>query len=40
MKYMMMIAGSEETWATRTDEENAALYDRIRGWWSEQTASG
>lgn len=40
MKYMMMIAGSEETWATRTDEENAALYERIRGWWGEQTASG
>jgi hypothetical protein len=40
MKYMMLIAGSEESWATRTDEENRALYERIGVWWGEQAAAG
>lgn len=40
MKYMMLIAGSEETWASRTDEENAALYERVERWWGEQAADG
>jgi hypothetical protein len=40
MKYMMLIAGSEESWASRSDEENAALYERIGAWWGEQSAAG
>ena len=40
MKYMMLIAGSEETWATRTDEQNAALLERVERWWGEQAAAG
>jgi hypothetical protein len=40
MKYMMIIAGSEETWGTRTEAENAALNERLRGWWGEQAAAG
>ena len=40
MKYMMLIAGSEEMWSGRTDEENAAIYERIRGWWGEHSAAG
>jgi hypothetical protein len=40
MKYIMLIAGSEETWSTRTDEENAALMERIGRWWGEQAAAG
>ncbi|HEX7224294.1 MAG TPA: YciI family protein [Candidatus Limnocylindria bacterium] len=40
MKYMMLIAGSEESWASRSDEENAALMERIGAWWEEQAAAG
>jgi hypothetical protein len=40
MKYMMLIAGSEEAWAARSEEENRRLYERIRAWWEEQAAAG
>lgn len=40
MKYMMLIAGSEETWASRSESENRELYARIAAWWSEQAAAG
>ena len=40
MKYMMLIGGSEELWSERTDEENAAIYERIERWWGEQATAG
>jgi hypothetical protein len=40
MKYMMLIAGSEEAWAGRSEEELSALYGRIGDWWGEQAAAG
>jgi hypothetical protein len=40
MKYMMLIAGSEEAWAGRSEEELKALYGRIGDWWGEQAAAG
>ncbi|MEO6294483.1 MAG: hypothetical protein ABIP01_03525 [Candidatus Limnocylindria bacterium] len=40
MKYMMLIAGSEEAWAGQSEEELAALYGRIGEWWDEQSAAG
>ena len=40
MKYMMLIAGDEDTWAARSREESAALYERIGRWWDEQSAAG
>ena len=40
MKYMMLIAGSEEAWAGRSEEELKALYGRIGRWWDEQSSAG
>jgi hypothetical protein len=40
MKYMMLIAGSEEGWAHLSAEEQGALYGRIGAWWGEQMAAG
>lgn len=40
MKYMMLIAGSEEAWAGRSEEELQELYGRIGAWWGEQAAAG
>jgi hypothetical protein len=40
MKYMMLIAGSEETWARRSEEELKELYGRIGRWWDEHAAAG
>ncbi len=40
MKYMMLIAGDEDVWASRSAEESAALYERIRSWWADESASG
>ena len=40
MKYMMLIAGNEDLWASRAPEENGALYERIGRWWGEKSASG
>ena len=38
MKYMMLIAGSEEAWGS--EEETKALYVRVGEWWGEQTRAG
>jgi hypothetical protein len=40
MKYMMLIAGSEEAWAGRSEEDLRALYARIGQWWDEQAKAG
>jgi hypothetical protein len=42
MKYMMLIAGSEEAWteAGPSKEEQDALYAKIGQWWDEQAAAG
>jgi hypothetical protein len=40
MKYMMLIAGNEDQWAARSEEELAPLYDHIRRWWADQSAAG
>jgi hypothetical protein len=40
MKYMMLIADSEEGWEHMSAEEQGALYERIGAWWGEQTAAG
>ncbi len=40
MKYMMLIAGSEEAWSGRSEQEQQALYGRIGEWWGEQAAAG
>jgi hypothetical protein len=40
MKYMMLIAASEQAEAARSDEETAAAYERIGAWWGEQAAAG
>ena len=39
MKYMMLIADSEDGMATSTEEEKAT-YGRIGEWWNEHTAAG
>lgn len=40
MKYMMLIAGSEEAWSGLSDEEEGRLMGQIREWWGEQVAAG
>jgi hypothetical protein len=40
MKYMMLIVGNEEIWASRTKEELDGLYGRIGAWWSQEAAAG
>jgi hypothetical protein len=40
MKYMMLIAGSEEEAAAEDRDERAAVYERIGAWWGEQAAAG
>ena len=40
MKYVMLIAGNEDTWDARSPEENAALYERIGAWWGTESATG
>jgi hypothetical protein len=40
MKYMMLIAGSEEAWASRPDVDTKELYRRIGAWWDEQQQAG
>jgi hypothetical protein len=37
---MMPIAGSEEAWSGRSEEELKALYGRIGEWWDEQVDAG
>jgi hypothetical protein len=40
MKYMMLIAGSEEAWEGATPESGKELYDQISRWWDEHAAAG
>lgn len=40
MKYMVLIAGSEESWAGLPDGERDTLFERISTWWEEQSAAG
>ena len=40
MKYMMLIAGDEDAWAARPQEETKALYEGIGQWWGERSAAG
>jgi hypothetical protein len=40
MKYMVLIAGSDEAWSYMDEAEQAALYQRISSWWNERAAAG
>jgi hypothetical protein len=40
MKYMVLIAGSEEAWSGLGEEERGAVYGRIGAWWDEHAATG
>ncbi len=40
MKYMMLIAGSEEAWSGLSEEEEGRLMGEIGRWWGEQEAAG
>jgi hypothetical protein len=40
MKYMMLIAGSEEAWSALSAAEEARLMGQIGRWWGEQVAAG
>ncbi len=40
MKYMMLIAGDESLWDSRSAEETAALYEQIGRWWAAESAAG
>ena len=40
MKYMMLIAGSEDEEARGPAAERAAIYERIRVWFGEHSAAG
>lgn len=40
MKYMMLIAGDEEQWASRSEEETRALYAQIGEFWNAEAAAG
>ena len=40
MKYMMLISGSDEAWATMSEAEQGELYQRIARWWDERASVG
>jgi hypothetical protein len=40
MKYMLIIAGADESWGHLTKEEQGALYEKVRAWWNEHEGSG
>jgi hypothetical protein len=40
MKYMVMIAGSEDEEYARGSEARTQVYERILAWWEEQSRSG
>jgi hypothetical protein len=40
MKYMMLIAGSEEAWERMSEEESGQLMEKIGAWWGQQAAAG
>lgn len=40
MKYMMLIAGEENAERQASDQERAAMYERIGAWWGQHVAAG
>ena len=40
MKYMVLIADTEEGWDHLDDDGQRALYQRISAWWDEHKAAG
>jgi hypothetical protein len=40
MKYMVLIAGPEDQRDGLAEQDRAAAYQRILGWWDQQTKSG
>lgn len=40
MKYMMLIASSEDGWGSLTEEEMRDAYNRITSWWDGHAAAG
>jgi hypothetical protein len=40
MKYMVLIAGAEEQRERLSEQDRAQAYQRILGWWDEQSKSG
>lgn len=40
MKYMVLIASDDESYAGMDEAAQAALYDRISAWWDERAADG
>ena len=40
MKYMMLIAGDEEAWASRSEAETRELYARIGAFWNAEVEAG
>jgi hypothetical protein len=40
MKYMVLIAGSDEAWAALDAEAQGAQLERARAWWNEHTTAG
>jgi hypothetical protein len=40
MKYLVLIADTEEGWSAIPEAEQAAMYGRISSWWDEQGKAG
>ena len=40
MKYMVIIAGDDESWDQMDEAEQRATYERVRVWWDEHEANG
>ena len=40
MKYVMLIAGSEEAWSGLSEDEEHRLMGEIGRWWGEQVSAG
>jgi len=40
MKYMLIIAGADDSWGHLTEAEQGALYEKVRAWWNEHSGTG
>ena len=40
MKYMLIIAGADDAWGHLSEAEQRVLYDKVRAWWGEHSATG
>lgn len=40
MKYMVLIASEPDGWDHLDEKEQGALYQRVKAWWGEHTATG